>query len=329
MQMKCWITHIAALCGIIAAANASDWPVNEGPGVPESVPVVRRPPLAAIESLGRALFFDARLSASGRLACASCHDPGHAFGPPDAQPVRRGGPSGRSIGQRAVPSLRYLQGVPVFTEHYFDEAVDESVDNGPTGGLTWDGRVQSPREQARLPLLSPLEMANPDPSSVVSRLAATPYADEIRRLFGRDILLDPVRAFDAITRSLEIFQQSPAAFYPYSSKYDEFLRHHTSLSVQERRGLELFNDPAKGNCARCHPSAIGGDGAFPAFTDFGYAAIAVPRNRGLPGNHDPRYFDLGLCGPLRLDLADRPEYCGMFRTPTLRNVAVRKVSTLR
>ena len=38
-----------------------------------------------------------------------------------------------------------------------------------------------------------------------------------------------------------------------------------------------------------------------------------------------RYFDLGLCGPLRKDLAGRAEYCGLFRTPTLRNVARKRV----
>ena len=38
----------------------------------------------------------------------------------------------------------------------------------------------------------------------------------------------------------------------------------------------------------------------------------------------PAYFDLGLCGPLRTDLRDRPDFCGRFRTPTLRNVAARQ-----
>jgi cytochrome c peroxidase len=66
-------------------------------------------------------------------------------------------------------------------------------------------------------------------------------------------------------------------------------------------------------------------GAFPQFTDFGYAALGVPRNPKLPANADPDYFDLGLCGPLRTDLAGRAEYCGLFRTPTLRNVATRRV----
>jgi cytochrome c peroxidase len=88
--------------------------------------------------------------------------------------------------------------------------------------------------------------------------------------------------------------------------------------------LEAFNDPAKGNCARCHPSAMR-HGAMPQFTDFGFAALGVPRNPLIPANRDQKYFDLGLCGPVRTDLSDKPQYCGLFRTPTLRNAATRHV----
>ena len=66
-------------------------------------------------------------------------------------------------------------------------------------------------------------------------------------------------------------------------------------------------------------------GAAPQFTDFGFAAIGAPRNAGIPANAEREYFDLGLCGPLRTDLTDRHEYCGLFRTPSLRNVARRRV----
>jgi cytochrome c peroxidase len=62
----------------------------------------------------------------------------------------------------------------------------------------------------------------------------------------------------------------------------------------------------------------------PLFTDFGYAALAVPRNPAIPANRDPGYFDLGLCGPRRHDLSKQDRYCGMFKTPTLRNVALKQ-----
>jgi cytochrome c peroxidase len=62
---------------------------------------------------------------------------------------------------------------------------------------------------------------------------------------------------------------------------------------------------------------------FPAFTDHGFIAIGVPRNAAIAANADPAFHDLGLCGPLRTDLSGHGEYCGLFKTPSLRNVALR------
>ena len=275
-----------------------------------------------LAELGRRLFFDPSLSASGRLSCASCHDPAHAYGPADERAVMPGGKDMRQSGLRAVPSLRYLQAAPAFTEHFrdSDDEGDASVDNGPTGGLTWDGRVDRGRDQARLPLLSPLEMANDSPAAVV----AAPHADLLRRAFGKRIFADPERAFDGILQALEAYEQRYTEFYPYSSKYDAYLDGKVELTPSETRGLALFNDPEKGNCAHCHQSARSNDGAPPQFTDYGLAALGVPRNSAIAANADPSFYDLGLCGPLRRDLADRGEYCGMFKSPSLRNVALRR-----
>jgi cytochrome c peroxidase len=282
-----------------------------------------RPTAAELTALGRELFSDPLLSASGQLSCASCHDPRHDFAPPNARAVQRGGGDGQSFGVRAVPSLKYTQSVPPFTEHYIDDDGDDSADQGPAGGRTWDGRSQSFHDQARLPLFSPFEMANLDADALIARLRKT-YAAQFRRIFGAKIFDHTAPAFKGVLMALEAFQQSPAEFYPYSSKYDAYLRQRTDLSPQELRGLSAFNDPEKGDCARCHPSAMQ-RGAFPQFTDYGFAAIGAPRNLAIPANADPRYFDLGLCGPLRTDLRDHPDYCGMFKTPSLRNVARRAV----
>ena len=230
------------------------------------------------------------------------------------------------MGLRAVPSLRYLQATPQFTEHYYDsdDEGDASVDNGPTGGLTWDGRVDRGRDQARLPLLSRSEMANDSPAAVVARVRKSSYGGMLRGAFGAAIFADPEKAFDGIVQALEAFEQRHGEFYPYSSKYDHYLAGNVKLTAQEARGLALFNDPAKGNCAHCHISAPGRDGTPPQFTDYGLAALGVPRNMNIPANADPAFYDLGLCGPLRTDLRERPEYCGMFKSPTLRNVAMRQ-----
>jgi cytochrome c peroxidase len=166
-------------------------------------------------------------------------------------------------------------------------------------------------------------MANATPAEAVQRLQQGPLAARFREVFGATAFADDDAAFRSLLLALEVFQQSPRDFYPYSSRYDEVLRGRAVLTLPEARGLALFNDPAKGNCASCHPSAPTPGGAFPLFTDFGLIAIGVPRHRGLAANADPAFFDLGLCGPLRTDLRDRDGYCGRFRTPGLRNVALR------
>jgi cytochrome c peroxidase len=281
--------------------------------------------VTALTQLGAQMFRDPALSASGKLACASCHSPEHAFGPPNDLPVQLGGVDLSQPGLRAVPSLKYLQAVPPFTEHFFEseDEGDESVDNGPTGGLTWDGRADSGSEQVLIPLLSVFEMANASPADVVAKARKAGYANAFRAIFGRAVLDSDDSAFKAIVKAFEVYEQDYATFYPYSSKYDAFLAGKASLTPHEARGLTLFNDPAKGNCAECHISKRANDGEPPQFTDYGMIALGVPRNQALPANADPAYFDMGLCGPLRTDLSKHTEYCGLFRTPSLRNVATR------
>src|ERR1700730_13180625 len=259
------------------------------------------------------------------MACATCHDPRYAFGPPNARDVQLGGSTLREPGLRAVPSLKYLQVLPQFTEHYFesDDEGDASVDNGPTGGLNWDGRVDRRRDQARFPLLSPFEMANNSPAEVVAKVRGAGYAADLRKIFGDAVFDDEGHAFAAVVEALEVYQQNAQEFYPYSSRYDAYLAGRAQLSPQEQRGLAAFNDPARGNCSSCHRSEPGNDGTPPQFTDYGLLAIGVPRNNNIPANADPNFYDLGACGPLRSDLAGHGEYCGLFRTPSLRNVAVR------
>lgn len=282
----------------------------------------KRPYIPDVMELGRVLFNDPDLSASKKMSCASCHDPRFAYGPNNDRSTQLGGPDGTTAGLRAVPSLRYQQAVPPFTEHYYEEGGDES-DQGPTGGHTWDGRADTLHDQARLPLTSPFEMANDSIDSVVAKVAAASYAPRFKQVFGDDVFSDATRGTTAVLLALEAFQQIPKEFYPYTSRYDASLRGQVQLTPQELRGLALFNDKSRANCAHCHPSQPRTSG-FPAFTDFGFNAIAAPRNAAIPNNVDPTFFDLGLCGPLRTDLGTHHEYCGAFRAPTLRNVTMRK-----
>jgi cytochrome c peroxidase len=276
-------------------------------------------------AMGRVLFMDPALSASGRMSCASCHDPANAMGPTNSLSVQLGGPQLKDAGNRAAPSLKYLQTSPAFTEHYFGSEGNDSEDQGPTGGLTWDGRFNQPHAQATAPLLSPVEMANANSLDVIAKLRNSPSAAQFRQTYGDHVLdagNEPL-AWNGLLLALEVFQQSPADFYPYTSKYDAMLRKQLALSASEQRGLALFNDTQRGNCATCHVSVIQ-SGAFPQFTDDGLIALGVPRNAAIPSNANSAYFDLGLCGPLRTDLQSHADYCGRFKTPTLRNVALKK-----
>ncbi|WP_246801699.1 cytochrome-c peroxidase [Bradyrhizobium genosp. L] len=279
-----------------------------------------------LAALGKALFFDPSLSPSGKLACATCHDPAHGFGPANARAVQLGGGDMRQAGTRAVPSLKYLQAVPPFTEHFHDseDEADESIDNGPTGGLTWDGRVDRGADQARIPLLSDFEMGNRSEAELARRLLAAGHGKAIAAIAGPKAAANPATVYKTAIKALEVYQQDYRTFYPYSSKYDAVLAGKAEFAPAEARGLDLFNAPDKGNCASCHISKRGNDGTPPQFTDYGLIALGVPRNREIPASQDPAYFDLGLCGPLRADFLKRDDYCGLFRTPTLRNIALRQ-----
>lgn len=267
--------------------------------------------LSAPALLGARLFADESLSASGRLACATCHVPEHAHSASDGLPAPLGGVQMASMGFRNAPTLRYLA---TNTAFFFD---DEGT---PTGGFNLDGRAKDFAEQVSGPLFAPHEMALKGPDELLQRLRAAPYADEFRRAFGADALDDAATALRHAGAALAAFQTEDPQFHPFDSKYDFYLAGRVPLSEQEMRGLKLFEDENKGNCAACHPSRPDAQGRPPLFTDFTYDVLGVPRNPKIAATADPKYFDLGLCGPDRRDLAARRDLCGAFKVPTLRNV---------
>ena len=319
---------VAAPIGVALACSGN---VPEPTGTETHFPRMYgdHPTVAELSALGKRIFSDTGYSASSRQACSSCHDPAHAFGPPNALPVQPGGAALDRFGFRNTPSLRYVHSPIPFTQHFMESEVTLGADDqGPTGGRTWDGRVNAAHDQAMMPLLDANEMANPSTDAVFAHLRASTYADEFRTAVsapGENIFDDPASAMIWFTVAVETYEQSSADFHPFDSKFDAWLADKVELSPAERRGLALFDDMKKGNCASCHPSTRkASTDRAPIFTDFGFVALAVPRNRTLAANRDPAFFDLGLCGPVRTDLSDHPGYCGMFRTPSLRNVALRK-----
>jgi cytochrome c peroxidase len=164
--------------------------------------------------------------------------------------------------------------------------------------------------------------ANPQ---AVLMLLQSAYGDDLKALFGATLFRSPRLALDEAMFAIARYQIESADFHPFTSKFDAWLAGRARFTPAELRGYEAFNDPARGNCAACHLDQPTRDGLPPLFTDFQYEALGVPRNAAIPANRDPKYFDLGLCGPFRSDLASQRRYCGMFLTPTLRNVATRRV----
>ena len=308
-------------------------------------------PLSAMALLGRQVFFDRSLSSSGRLPCASCHSPQHFYGPPNAAPAMIGGPTLASQGVRAVPSLMYLERQPNFsigpdneenetvsltqmaalgetaarTQKTAHDTAQTAANMVPQGGLFWDGRADTLQQQALVPMLNPLEMDGGNVAAIAARLQQSPYAAQMQQLFGPSIFADPQMAVAEALFSVARYQIEDPGFHPYTSKFDYWLEGKARFTPAELRGYQLFNNPEKANCGGCHLDQPTPGGRPPLFTDHQFEALAAPRNPALAANRDPSYFDLGICGPWRADMRDQTQYCGMFLTPTLRNVATRHV----
>jgi cytochrome c peroxidase len=169
-------------------------------------------------ALGQKLFFDGRLSVDGTVACATCHDPQRAF--TDGRPTSIG-VQGRS-GQRNSPTVLNA----LYNKTQF-----------------WDGRARTLEDQAALPIVNSVEMAQPDLEAAVAAIAAYPeYQQAFQRTFGRPANgQDLVRAIASYERTLTSFD----------SPFDRFLAgDEQAIDEPAKRGWALFND--RGRCNKCH-----------------------------------------------------------------------------
>lgn len=307
-------------------------------------------PLSAVALLGKQIFNDPSLSASGKQSCASCHSPDRAYGPPNDLSVQLGGPHLTDMGYRPPPSLAYLYRQAPFSigpDQNDTDAAPVTLDQlanaasgtqratktagvapaapalVPQGGLFWDGRASTLQDQAIVPMLNPVEMANKNADEVAQKLLKSTYLDQFKQLFGERIVNQPDLLVDEAMFAVGRYQFEDPSFHRFTSKYDYWLQGKARLTQAELHGLRLFNDPDKANCAGCHLSKPTADHLPPLFTDTQYESLGVPRNRDLPINKNPQFYDMGVCGPFRTDAATLTQYCGMFLTPTLRNVATR------
>ncbi len=267
------------------------------------------------QKLGKQLFFDKNLSTPPRQSCADCHRPESGFANPDANlPVSRGVHKDRFGNRNDLPAA-YASYSPTF--HY------DSNEEVYVGGQFWDGRAVDLIEQAKVPFLNPLEMANPDEKTVVEKVRTSNYADLFVDVFGKTVFQDPNRAYEKVAEAIAEYEQS-VELNQFSSKYDLYLAGKAALTKEELRGLELFEDEKKGNCAACHPSKPNADNTPVLFTDFTYDNLGVPKNPENPFYYLAREFnpdgvkfvDLGLGGVINKDSEN-----GKFKVPSLRNIS--------
>jgi cytochrome c peroxidase len=258
--------------GPVGPAVAIDAPL----GLPPVPTPPGNPPTADSIALGRRLFYDTSLSKDNSLACASCHRPQFRFSDLRARSL---GVAGKT-GLRHAPTLVNVAYSPF---------------------LFWDGRAASLEAQVLKPIADPLEM-NQTHEASVSKLETNPvYRLMFHRAFGTDDI-----TIDRVENALASFERTILCANSAFDKY-EYQGRKNALTEAQIRGLAVFKDPNKGNCASCH--TIGPKYAL--FTDGEF------HNTGEGVGGDGEFEDLGRYDATRQD-ADK----GAFKTPTLRDVAV-------
>jgi cytochrome c peroxidase len=216
----------AAIALLLYAGGAA---LAAGPGTPDSVlsdftrprsvPASRGNPGTPEKiALGQMLFFDPRLSGSGVISCATCHNP--ALGWSDALPKGLGHMGGR-LGRRTPTILNVAYGEPYF----------------------WDGRAATLEDQAKGPLTSAKEMDMPAELAIARVVSIPGYVAAFDRAFpGKPVTLDTIAAALASYERTIVSSSAP---------FDQWVAgDEHAISASAKRGFELFNGRA--NCAVCH-----------------------------------------------------------------------------
>ncbi len=240
------------------------------PVIPAHMPKMPEPPDNPITrekaELGRRLFYEARLSVDGTVACATCHEPQASFS--NAPRQISAGVDGQQ-GTRNAPTIINVGYRPV---------------------LFWDGRAGTLEDQAMEAFLNPIEMAA-DTIAVAALMRSSEYKDQWKGAFG-----DTAVSMRRVMQAIATFERTLVSA---NSRYDRYkLGDRTALSEQEKHGMELFFSD-RTMCASCH----GG----PDLTDDQYHNVGLFHH----------YFDRG-----RFEITRNPADEGLFKTPTLRNVAL-------
>ncbi len=273
------LTLLAALpapAGTAVAAAAFPWHLPRGFPIP-FVPA-DNPMSAPKVALGERLFFDTRLSASGRYSCASCHDPARSFSDGRAHAV---GGGGTVMTRSAMALVNVAYNLAYGWQH---------------------PQVTSLEAQMRLPLLNrhPVEIGlRGHEREVIARLAAdASYPQQFRAAFGADPSIP--RVIKAIASYERTLIDGDSAFDAYV-----FAGDHAALSAGAKRGMALFFS-ARIGCAGCHfgfnfsgnwrdRSGPTGQTSF-ADDGLGIGPVRVPTLRNIaltaPYMHDGRFATL-------------------------------------
>lgn len=294
-----------ALAAALLAAACTPAPLPAALGLPALPAATGGEAIRERVELGRALFFDRRLSFNGTMSCGMCHVPEQGFTSNElATPL---GFEGRSV-RRNAPTLLNVAFHPV---------------------LFHDGREQTLEQQVWGPLLAPNEMANPSVGHVVARLRGIDaFRHAFDRIFpGRGVTMETIgEAVAAYERSL-LAGRSRFDRWRYGGERD-------ALSAQEQAGFELFTGKAR--CAQCH--TIGSRDAM--FSDFAFHNTGVGWRRAYGGSKRirvelapgvwtevdtgelDRQFEKPLPDLGRFEITLDPADRWAYKTPSLRNVAL-------
>jgi cytochrome c peroxidase len=194
--------------------------------LPESVPSSANPITEEKASLGRMLYYEPRMSKSQQISCNSCHML-DKFGV-DGQPTSDGHKG--KLGDRNSPTVYNAAG------HFVQ---------------FWDGRAADVEEQAKGPVMNPVEMAMPSEKQVIAVVKSMPeYVDAFKKAFPGE--KDPI-SYDNMAKAIGAFERKLIT----PSRWDKFLRGDPqALTNEEKAGFNVFMETG---CQACHAgSYLGG-----------------------------------------------------------------------
>ena len=181
--------------------------------------------------LGKKLYFETKLSVNNTMSCNTCHDINN-----------RAGDDGKPTSPGALPGTMGTRNTPTVFNAGFQFA------------QFWDGRAPDLKEQAKGPILNPVEMAMPNEKEVVKVISSIPeYQEMFKKAFPNE--KKPI-TFDNIAHSIAAFERTLVS----KSRYDEWVTgNKNALTDEEKIGLKNFIEVG---CITCHTGPLFGGNIY-------------------------------------------------------------------